>query len=174
LSEPEEVPVEKPKRRIWKIFVPLIVLVIMIPILMYVYGYVVLGDAYSKSWDTIEISDSTSPNPETWYEQLEYIEEVPINNPTGTNVRFIEVNYDCWVDGKIFVAMHESDVYLPAGGSTTLTHTTYYSSELLGSLLSDSYEVKTRREVVASTDILFLTVTRAFRYEDIETTYNVW
>jgi hypothetical protein len=62
LSEPEEVPVEKPKRKLWKVVVLVIVLVILIPVLVYVYGYVVLDDAYSKSWDTIEISDSSSPD----------------------------------------------------------------------------------------------------------------
>jgi len=48
LSETEEVPVEKPKRKIWKIVVPVIVVAILIPSLMYAYAYVALGDAYSK------------------------------------------------------------------------------------------------------------------------------
>ena len=174
MSAPEEGQVEKSKHKLWKIVAPVIVLVILVPVLMYVYGYVVLDDAYSKSWATIEVSDSSYSDPESLYEEFEVEEEAPITNPSGTNIRFIEVNYDCWVDGEIWADIHERDVYLPAGGSTTLTHTTYYSSEITGILLSDSYEVKTRREVVASTDILFLTVTRTFLYENLETNYNVW
>ena len=171
MSETEEVPVRKPKRKIWKIVVPVIIIAVMIPSLMYVYAYFALDDAYSKSWNTIDTSELSSPDPETWYENIEWTEEVPINNPTDTNIRFIEVNYDCWVDGKKFGTMRETNVHLPAGGSTTLNYTTYYGSELLSSIMSDSYECEVRREIVASTDILFLTVTRTFLYEEVETVY---
>jgi len=70
--------------------------------------------------------------------------------------------------------MRETDVYLPAGGSTTLTYTEYFGSELLSSIMSDSYVCRVRREIVASTDIFFLTVIRTFFYEEVETIYNIW
>ncbi len=174
MSETENIPVEKPKRKIWKIIVPVIVIIILIPVLMYVYGYVALGDAYQKSWETIDTSEMTLPDEDSSYQTNEYSQEVPIHNPTGTNIRFIEINFDSWVDGKKFASVTETDIYLPAGSSTTLTYTSYFDSELENIILSDSYESKTRHEIEVSTKILFITVTRSYNYESVETIYNIW
>jgi len=174
LSETEEVPVGKPKRKIWKLVVPVIVVAILIPSLMYAYAYVALGDAYSKSWDTIDTSELSAPDLSTMLEGTEWTEELTLHNPTGTSIRLIEVNFDSWVDGKKFETIRETDVYLPAGGSTTLTYTRYFDSEIIGIKTSDSYVSKVRKEIVASTNIFFLTVTRTFIYENVETTYNIW
>lgn len=173
MSETEEVPVGKPKRKIWKIVVPVIILAILIPSLMYAYAYSALGDAYYKSWNTIDFSELSAPDLSTMLEGTEWTEELTLHNPTGTSIRLIEVNFDSWVDGKKHQTIRETDVYLPAGGSTTLNHTWYFDSEIVGIKISDSYVSKVRREIVASTDILFLTVTRTFFYEDVETIYPI-
>lgn len=151
LSETEEVPVEKPKRKMWKIVVPIIIVAILIPSLMYAYAYIALEDAYSKSWDTIDTSESSLPDTQTVL-GTEYSEEITIRNPTGTNIRFIEINFDSWIDGKKFGTVRETDVYLPAGGSTTLTFTWNFDGEIMNSALSGSYVSRVRHEVVASTD----------------------
>jgi hypothetical protein len=173
LSETEEAPVEKPKRKMWKIVVPIIIVVaILIPSLMYAYAYIALEDAYSKSYDTIDTSESSLPEWQTII-GTEYSEEITIRNPTSTDIHFIQINFDSWVDGKKFGTVRETDVYLPAGGSTTLTFTWNFDREIVNSALSGSYESRVSHEVVASTDFLFFTVTRTFVYENVETEYIV-
>jgi hypothetical protein len=172
LSENEEAPVKKPKRKMWKIVVPIIVVAILIPALMYAYAYIALEDAYSKSWDTIDTSESSLPEWQTVV-GTEYSEEITIRNPTSTNIHFIKINFDSWIDGKKFGTVRETDIYLPAGGSTTLTFTWNFDVDILNSALNDSYVSRVRHEVVASTDFLFFTVTRTFVYENVETEYLV-
>ena len=53
MGEIEEASVTKPKRKIWKIVVPVIVVAILIPSLMYAYAYFALGNALLKE-DKIE------------------------------------------------------------------------------------------------------------------------
>jgi len=174
VSETEKIPVERPKRKLWKIVVPAIVVIILIPVLMYIYGYVALGDAYQKSWTTIDTSEMTLPDQDSLDQTNEYSEEVPIHNPTATNIRFIKINFDSWADGKKFATVRETDIYLPAGGSTTLTYTLYFDSELMEIIRADSFESKTRHEIEVSTNIFFITVTRSYNYESVETKYNIW
>lgn len=185
MSGTEEVPVEKPKRKIWKIVVPVIVVAILIPSMMYVYGYIALGDAYSKSWRTFEFSEEDSVSLEQMREGIEVVEEATIHNPTSVNIHFIKVDYDYWVyarphgywtgdEGGKHITMRETNVDLPAGGSTTLTYTQYFDYDITAIKVHDSYDIKVRREVVASTKVLFITVTRIFLHEYVDTIYPVW
>ena len=173
MSENEEVPVGKPKRKIWKIVVPVIILAILIPSLMYAYAYSALGDAYYKSWETLDVSELGIFDPEK-LNSTEFTDDYTIHNPTGTSIRFVKVNFDGWADDKIVARIRETDKYLPAGGSTTITCTWCFDSEVMNIILSPSYEDKTRREIVVSTTLLFITVTRTFIYENTETKYNVY
>lgn len=172
LIETEEIPIGKPKRKIWKLVVPAIIVAILIPSLMYAYAYFALYDAWSKSWDTFEYREGSLPDIETLYQGTEVFDEVIIRNPTGTSIRLVKVNYDSWVDGKKFGTIRETNKYLPAGGSITLTLKTYIDSEIMNIVLSPYYERKTRWEVVYSTSILFITVTRTFFHEDVETIFT--
>lgn len=172
MSENEEVPVRKPKRKIWKLVVPVIIVAILIPSLMYAYAYIALGDAYYKSWGTLDFSESGVFDPEK-YNSTEIIDDYTIYNPTDTSIRLVKVNFDSWADDKKVGTTRETDKYLPAGGSTTITCNWCFDSEVMNIIMSPSHVSTVRREIVASTDILFLTVTRTFIYENTETEYNL-
>jgi hypothetical protein len=167
LSETNEGSLGKPKRKIWKIIALIIVVAILTPELMYIYAYSTIEDVYSKSWGTLNLPEFN----ETMLESTEVTVELTIHNPTSTSIQLVSVNMGCKIDGNVFAIIRETDLYLPAGGSTTLTATFYYSPQIMNSIMSPSYE---RTIIVAnevSANILFIPITRSFAYENTETVY---
>jgi len=159
----EEIPVEKPKRKIWKIVVLAVVATLVVSTIgMYVYAYSTLEETLSKSFETIYVSDVRLANINLFPPSADVIAEYTIENPTGTSIRLVKVSFDIWVDEKSVGTLTATDKTLPAGGSTVLTATLHIGSEALDIMTNTPYTMKLSGEVVASTNILFLTVTHTY------------
>lgn len=167
----EEVPEEKPKRKIWKIIVPVIIVAVLVASLgvMYVYGDSVLTNTLDESFQTIYVSDIQITNIELFPPSADCTAEYTIDNPTDTSIRLIKVGFDIWVDGRSIGTLTATDKPLPAGGSTVLTATLHIGSEAMDIMLDPPYTMKVSGEVVASTNILFLTVTRTYQKTETQT-----
>jgi hypothetical protein len=163
LSKPSEGSFEKRKRKIWKIIVPIVVVVVLTPLLMYVYAYITVEDSYSKSWDTIRFPEVDETMLET-----EFTDEMTIHNPTGTNIRLVTVKVDVWIDGNKLLTIRDTDVYLPAGGSATISCTWRFDSQIMNSILSPFYNQTISVENVAFANVLFIPITRTFIYDNTE------
>ena len=168
MSKPDEGSSEKPKRKVWKIIVPIIIiLAILIPLLMYAYAYITVEDSYSKSWSNISISEVD----ESVLESTEFTGEITIHNPTGMGIRLVRVSIDTWIDGNKFATIRETDIDLPAGGSATIPCTWCYDSQIWNSISSPYYEQRIRMEIVVSANVLFIPITRTFIQTDTETIF---
>ena len=167
----EEVQVEKPKRKMWKIIIPVIIVVVLVASLavMYLYGDSVLTNTLDKSFQTMYISDIQLTNIELLPPSADCIAEYTIDNPTDTNIRLVKVSFDIWVDGTSIGTLTATDKPLPAGGSTVLTATLHIGSGAMDIILDPPYTMKMSGEVVASTNILFLTVTRTYQETETQT-----
>lgn len=166
----EEVPLEKPKRKIWKAAVlAVIVILVVSTVAMYVYAYNALGETLSESFGTIYVSDIRLENMNLFPPSADVIAEYTIENPTGTSIRLAKVDFNIWVDGKSIGTLTATDKSLSAGGSTVLTATIHIGSEAIAIMTIPPYTMKFSGEVVASTNILFLTVTRTYSITETQT-----
>lgn len=167
----EQVPAEKPKRKIWKIIVPVIIVVVLVASLggMYLYGDHVLTNTLDESFQTTYVSDTRLTNIELFPPSADCIAEYTIDNPTEASIRLVKVSFDIWVDEKSIGALTATDKPLPAGGSTVLTATLHIGSEAMDIMLDPPYTMKVSGEVVASTNILFLTVTHTYQKTSTQT-----
>ena len=162
MSEPVEVQFRKPRRRIWKIIVPLILMAILIPLLMYAYAHSALENSYSKSWETISFPELD----EMPLEKDEFTQDIVIRNPTGMSIELVAVSFDAWIDGNKFATVRDADIYLPAGGSATIPCTLCYDSQIMNSILSTFYNQTIRVENVVSANVFSMPITRTFIVED--------
>ena len=160
-----QVQVEKPKRKMWKIIVPVIIVVVLVGSLvgMYLYGDHVLTNTLDESFQTIYVSDIRLTNLVLFPPSADVIAEYTIDNPTDTSIRLVKVSFDIWVDGKSIGTLTAIDKPLPAVGSTVLTATLHIGEEAMSIMIDPPYTMKVSGEVEASTNILFLTVTRTYQ-----------
>lgn len=166
----EETPFKKPRRKIWKIVLPVIVVLFLASLGgMYVSAYTALYDALSKSSETFYVSDVRMEDVRLFPPSADVIAEYTIFNPTGTTIRLVEVSFDIWVDGTRIGELTATDKTLPAGGSAVLNVTIHVGSEILDVMMSPPYTMRISGEVVGSTTILFLTVSRTHSITETQT-----
>lgn len=158
----EEIPVEKPKRKIWKIVLPLVIVILVIGSLvgMYLYADNALDNALSRSFETIYVSDLQITDLSLLPPSADCVVEFTITNPTDIDIRLKRVYLDIWIDGISIGTLNANDKPLPSGGSTVLTCTLHIGSEALNVIWNPPYTIKISGEIVGTTTILFLTVSR--------------
>lgn len=166
----KETPFEKPKRKIWKFVLPVIVVLLIISLAgMYVYAYTALYETLSKSLETFYVYDVRLQNRRLVPPSADVVAEYTIFNPTGTAIRLVELDFNIWVDGKRIGELTSTDKILPAGGSVVLNITIHVDSEILDIMISPPYTMRISGEVMGSTTILFLTVSRAHSIMETQT-----
>jgi len=155
--------VEKPKRKAWKIIVPVIVGILIFSLVgTYLYADHAISTALSESFETIHLSDLRITNVNLFPPSADCIAEYTITNPTDTDIRLKKVYFDIWIDGMSIGTLTANDKPLPSGGSTVLTCTLHLGSAVLGVLMNPPYTMKLSGEIVGSTTILFLTISRTY------------
>lgn len=166
----EKGPIEKPKRKMWKIVVSAAIVVLIVSIIgMYVYAYNALGETISESFETIYVSDVRLTDISLFPPSADVTVEYTIDNPTSTSIRLAKVSLDIWVDELSIGTLTATDKTLPAGGSTVLTATLHIGSQAINIIINPPYTMKLSGEVVATTNISFLTVTRTYPITETQT-----
>jgi hypothetical protein len=165
LSESSAGSPENRKRKVWKIVVPIVVVAVLTPLLLYAYAYFTVEGAYSDSWDTINFAE-LDDDLDLW--ETDFTGEMTIHNPTGTDIRFVSVKVDVLIDGNNGMTIRDTEVYLPAGGSATIPCTYLIDSQILDSVSGPYYYRTTSVENVVSANVLFIPITRTFSYDYTE------
>ena len=153
---------EKPKRKMWKILVPLAILILVVSMITtaYFYTYNRLGDIVSKSFETLRLSNIRLTNINLFLPSADVIADYTIDNPTERSIRLVKVSFDIWIDGVSCGTLTATDKLLPPSDSTVLTATFHVDPQVMD-IMAYPYTIRLSGEVVASINILFLTVTRA-------------
>ena len=153
-----------------KIFIPILIIVLITSVtgVMYFFTYNRLDDIISASVQTLSISDMRITDISLFPPSADIELDCTIYNPTDRDFRLVKVSFDVLIDSVGLGTVTASDKLLPAHQYTILQGSFHIGTLALSIIQNPPYTMKLSGEIIASINVLFLTVTRSHTITETE------